>query len=1006
MASSKQDATLKSPDIMELFSHGPKHEICATLTALVDKNPDILNQRFVFGRTILQMAIMKSLPETVDFILKKKIDLALVTDNKKLTILHYAVIYCTENASLVLNILSKFPELAYQVDDFGKTPLHYAVEKNFLHVVHDLPTDREIIHWEDSKHQSPLSLAKDNPEMITALTTLKIDNCRYGARKLYSLVNNELQKTAINTLNSTFPNLQLFKKETKDKRPKASDKGVQKIQESGNPKLISVETTATSEPVSTSKNSTPRTPPSISKTPSSGSAGSRLIPKTSSTPRSTTSESYSESSSEIELEAIQEARPPLNEFDLDILSKGNLQGLTNFLQNGGNPHITILGRSLLVSSFLSACHYGKKEHHQVFFELLRVARIDVKDKNGQTLFNKLEEHHAQKLQLLQEARTELHPEVIGLYNYRRERLTIYSSKFERILFHAGLNEVVTASFPKFPSSIKQYHKVTPLIWALCSLRMVDPFEEEKLKDKPTVKGFQKAYTLDVLYGVMDELSTIEMIQLFNGLYRFFNLTQRLVANFLVKELILLQTSAISETDQKQLMEELNRFKLNNSIHLHVYATHLNSFLDKLIEIQNEINEHTLIHNFSLINEFLRLTNTNPYLHSFEKLFDEAVENPSEANISKVAHEIRCTMLEYIKRIRTKEFYQAQWQKDDRKMITSPNIVLQQHMYNQLGAYLAEKILVGNEEHSIKVIKFLVLLAANLSKDNDIIGPELNSAGSILTILELSIITRLKSRFTNQDKTIMNKLEELRKLFDPVRNFEWLTQLSFAHPDALPYMTLYTKVIEKAFEGNKKIEQSAAIVGKIYRQFLGHQRASQEIPSIPTTNCFDFFINHIFMDEEGLAQLSSQIIPPLVTLNDAMNIKDIHDAVMPDVKKGFLPTILYKDSRYNNKEAVQVVVHCLYKQRKQFKNPAEKKMASVPAIELIEQMTSILKRKMKSTPYEVKPGEGLSVKQNPYFMVGKLATGHRLKDHNKTKAVDNSAGTPANPQPEATTPKPT
>lgn len=927
--------------ISALFARESKTFILNDLKDMVAQNPSVLDVVLVARRSILQLAILKGLNDVVKYLVDTKPALIRHIDRQRHTAIHTAIL--NDKDKNMIRILVQKDPLACTIGDAeGQTPLHLAVRKDDLALVKLLPKNHGMIYQENIYQKTPYQLAADKPTIITefvAYSSKLSDASKIFPPSLTRQINQE----AITKLNNRFPNLDIFARDKHFSRE--LELPSQPFASLGEVPNLLLRTPMTSPSVSPSPKSTSSTPHTPSPTPtlfaspkgigkasSQGENGTkieRIHKKNSAT-------TAAERAAEASQSSDSSATPDPCTFNLDILAKDDKPGLIKYLESGGEPNTVLgsLGRPILVTAFLLAVPDDKTKKKakdlkaETFYHLLTLADVNQQDKKGKTLFDRLQPNYELKIDLLKLARTKLLADLEQFHRHQNQVLGQIDAQLEAVLMNAGLDEFtlrVDKVFPSMPlEKLTTYPPLTEkvetqeqapaaetfsweeIIWKICALQPLN------LKDSVPQQGVSKSYLNAMVNALQSKITSRQIIAIIDDLYEHFTPTQRLVAVFMIKKMLL------SHANPDNLLNNASYQRLQKKMDLYLpcHSKTIQTKLEALCKANNEFNENRLVKNYHALDAFLSSQPRVEPIQRFDDLLNEAAANPDYQHVAAVAHEFRCMMLHIIQEISIIEFYGAKWE-GQHAINSAPSITAQTQLTNHISNYIQQKLILADAELAAKFLKLFILVTEHLCKDNHVIGPDLITAQIIISALDNGEVQRNKAMFAALPEKIKIKYQELQELLTPSSRFVWVAAHQASHLYGLPFMLIILSTLGLMYTNGSDYLSTANLLGDVIEKFwLEQRKCKQVLGQKPHTDCEQVFKYRDFLGSKKLTILASRKHPPLISISKYFTVDEIYDQLHPLLLDKIVPFINYEEKKYAPNEILDALGECLYFARKQ------------------------------------------------------------------------------------------
>lgn len=186
---SERNKYMNKEKIQELiFSDKDEKEIAAKLIKWFTKNPELIQERYLFDRTVFHLLVLKNKAKVLESLFSDTTlslmqgrpwrDIAVLGDRQNATVLHYAV--RSEEDTETLKVLLEFiPELINHTNNLGNTPLHEAVLHHNVWAIHTLVSTQKCHRaLKNEQEKTPLDMAGNNLELRKALLSIDLSRIK------------------------------------------------------------------------------------------------------------------------------------------------------------------------------------------------------------------------------------------------------------------------------------------------------------------------------------------------------------------------------------------------------------------------------------------------------------------------------------------------------------------------------------------------------------------------------------------------------------------------------------------------------------------------------------------------------------------------------------------------------------------------------------------------------------------------------------------------------------
>ncbi len=627
---------------------------------------------------------------------------------------------------------------------------------------------------------------------------------------------------------------------------------------------------------------------------------SALHLSTTSTPRSTPSSTPRQSEGNTLPSSVLAAIPSPTEINLyEALEKGDIDSIKRYLQEGGDPQKKIfLGRTLLIQAFISACSSKaqatprlSEAHFQILLLLLQHAPIDGKDNRERTLFDMVETN-PQKIALIGKLYHRLavdYAETIKRNNFILEQM---QESLENCLYDAG--------FQIFDHQQVEWREENYL-WNICAGYI----------DDNKKRRFNKKYVSETIQGMLTTTTPFDIIISLRKYWSEFSLNQKLVAIFILKELLIWDLHHEMATNLIKLQMHLILKHVTEEFPLH--GAKLANTLLSILQIKGELAGNMSHSNYVILDKWINSPSASVDPVSFEALIRQTVALASEVQVDKIkqiALIFRSLNLRFYQKVRISEFHDKRWSKED-KHLTAPMIVWHTEVTNKLIEFIQRIILEATTtEACVARLGLFIRVATEccvVSKEG--IGPDLCASFYIMAALNSTAILRLKNCFALLSSEDQSKLEALHRLIDVEHMSNQLRVVSQAY--VLPIMNIGQKLsdLDKTHENQGLPKLS--LLGKAFFETLQLQRDLMPTPCI-IESCILKELNDMVSDPNQPYMASSRFCALPI---DIMSLEDLTQFVSYMIINKFLGKIKYAGKEYENDSIMNPILmrmhHCIY-----------------------------------------------------------------------------------------------
>ncbi len=836
---------------------------------VLKKNPRLVESRFTFERTILHYAVLKQLPQLTAALLQAYPTLITLVDRDKRTAFHCAI--AVYNPLVLKELIEHSQEGINDREINGNSALLLAVKEKKIEAIVQLVKGNACIYTFDNAGLTPYSIALGNDEVMRALCILNPEQ---------------------RNISHVFPSMTM----RRIKQPDNLDEFTRKFS------ALSI-----FQPHDVPKSENKELP-----------VGNIIKEQSSSTARSLDSPQSTSSSSDKSKEGkVLTTKREISDISLEAIELGDVSLLCSYLEAKGDPNVKLfLGRPLILTVFITATNQDKQKSEVVrkrqllqFYMLIKHAYIGASDNRNKTIIDFVTT--PLQMGVIREAYNSLWREAILLVKRTKFNLEKHEIDFENYLFNAGLQKGKYEPVKDFLTI--DFHPVNPreaelgrILWDLCAAHKLSSSE----------RAFDKAYLSNIIQGLLFDSTPVEIISIMRQIWPEFDVIQKLVAVFIIKEIIF--WDVYHKLPSPEFQVQFDFFKKLIRIDFPLHGSKLGSNLDKMIEIKNELRDSPVYVNYRVLCQWLSRPGLAQHLPSLkEKIKSVVSARTSLDEIQAVAFELRALMLYIFQNVAITEFRQKAWSTKE-KEILAPHIMLHAKAINSTSDYVRDLILSAKTlSDKVNMITFFVSVATELSKPINDMGPDYNSIMAITSGLNSSPVSRMKKCFSTLDIETQRKLESLNTLMSFAENARYLRAAEATHVAPLPFLGVKLKDFTFIYEANSLLEQSCEarqsnlagllvsqeLLGSKLRDFLQFQRELMIVAAVPQTNIFAEVLDGKCLTEEQQAMLSNQVESPRLEI-DSLNYASLYEALHQLLKNEIVPKIAYKDKLYSPVEGIK------------------------------------------------------------------------------------------------------
>lgn len=817
-------------------------------------------------------------------------------------LLHLAVIH--NFPKLISYLLEHWPDLASIVDSAGKIPLHYAVSLQRADSFNELlMASEKVVNWQDNEGNSALHVAvniKDEEyikELVRSGANIKLPNVK-GYTPLY-LANNIEPKLALSILAleipeadrayadlaETFPKLSLVKDPSRKETlfstehfpGNSSDSG----QSSSSPGSSSSSPVFNTSPADSSvipslrvgaSSSSPLMIPQVGDSTNSGTHASSLSPPEDKT--------YKIGDRRRSMPSFFGADSGNNSFyikgkiasdgtiiTLSTIENGNINSLKQYLNNEGNPNQCLSDETPLILQtflFLTADNHQKdptlySKQFGVFNLLLSHANLE----HGKTIlqyFNASDEncrkHQAESLLKAMHQLKCIVSQRVEFHYMQLEKLepnflsTLTAIHNDKALSCYDDNDLVIPE--KFDDLLDDEKPVKAMLKKLCAelvFPSTEPEQESILiaKKVAALSSFKKPHVLmKILISCWEE----------------FNIKQKLIANLLVKE-ILMQDLHLQLVNDEEFIKQLNALKSKNMDTFGNKGVDLNKTIEAMCFEKKSLSSNAAIQNYQTLERWFNEEPLCRYLNSFDQLVKDALDNteknPSKA-IKKIAEEIHMLILFKFQQLDISNFYDKSWLNN-----LAPTIKQYDEIIKNLGTLIEDYISTSKPEEKIEKIKLFILVCVELCHINNQTGPNLCAISVILSALDHFMNLDLQKQLRRLAPEINEKYLQLTQLVSALGRWKYARLCEQAYSNSIPHLARIKARVTSAYESYRLItaeENPYQLLQSLADPLYDFLRVQIELHRLPSNNQTDIYLRVL---DSNVIDINDHELPALYQL---------------------------------------------------------------------------------------------------------------------------------------------
>lgn len=378
---------------------------------------------------------------------------------------------------------------------------------------------------------------------------------------------------------------------------------------------------------------------------------------------------------------------------------------------------------------------------------------------------------------------------------------IESLKLNSKLLNTQPHQVIKPNFAELDT---EHHGVLEMLWTLAEKQ---PAQGENLN----------AYLERMKHrsiGLMDKIDFNQVIIHFKNLYPHFSQHQKLVANYIVWQLLKYHKLEIIQTEQTILLN-LKPFlhcNVKPKIGLGRQGIEINGHYSSWSAFNFVFYNLPLIKNHSILIKWCQKLSNNQL--DFDELFDLALSKTSSERIKEVtliANEMRSVSLAFYQEVPIKDFCSI-------KNGSTPSLVdLLINNFNKLNNYFIVKILSQPSVNRVNALRLILELAHELCPLDTEYTLDLNHLMLIASVLNTACISRLKNCFNSLSSKEQGLIKEIERLVSKENNSKWMREIGQVYKSTLAFPGNFLTDLTFAKDGNNdksKVITQAEVIGKI------------------------------------------------------------------------------------------------------------------------------------------------------------------------------------------------
>ncbi|CAM2810024.1 RasGEF domain-containing protein [Legionella worsleiensis] len=422
----------------------------------------------------------------------------------------------------------------------------------------------------------------------------------------------------------------------------------------------------------------------------------------------------------------------------------------------------------------------------------------------------------ENLRLIHDELDNLSPRVHELYSLIQDQTTAVITDFLTLFTdHSSIVDSAPRNPPIFDSSTQKIRTIQESLWLLTACQI--KHNSERTCDLAAIS--HRALWL------LSATPLSELIMHLNELYPHFDQYQKLIANFVIMQLIHYDAINSIKPDpdtakQLTVLTQQNNDEVNG---LGTLGTDINRHLLKTRELCSVYEKHPLLRNYYLLNQALNQPTALNMLRSFDQLVDEALaktRSKREEEVQLIAHELRMLTFFFYQNVSIAEFYNKNWEKADIcsqsgekdhvcdvNCVTVGKSTLARHIveftdnFNKLSNYFVVKLLAQPPKNLKNSLQLLIEIAQALCPLNNEHYPDINHLmviNSIFNNLDISRLVNFDKELTAEDNAYRMEIETITSRD---KNYRVMRHVYLQYRTTLPFLGIFRRDIIFAQDGN-------------------------------------------------------------------------------------------------------------------------------------------------------------------------------------------------------------
>lgn len=416
--------------------------------------------------------------------------------------------------------------------------------------------------------------------------------------------------------------------------------------------------------------------------------------------------------------------------------------------------------------------------------------------------------------VLSEVISILYPSVDNHYTQIQNKTHQLIAHFIRLLApHISIADSEPRIVPRINKGQEQTDIIRDTLWLITACQVSHESKREFSFEDITNRAL----------GILSSFSLFEVLINLRGIYPHFDKDQKIVANFIVFQL--LNYNAIDQVKAFSKLDMQLRFFCNLNVDKKIGLGELGEFINRhLMDMQTLVSSsnHPMLQNFSTLNHQTSRPEIIKSNKSFDEIVEQALSKTRDTRIDEVliiAHDLRMLTVTFYQQVSIKEFHNLNWGRSNKETL-SPHVVEFTEFYNGISNYFMAKILLQPSGNIKNALQLLIEIAQALCSLDGEQYPDLNHLMGIgSSVLDSPNITRLTSvlkELPQKDKLYM---EEISQVVSTGKNFKVMRELYHVYRTTLPFLGLLLKDITFAHDGNSSKILKAEATGAILKRLM-------------------------------------------------------------------------------------------------------------------------------------------------------------------------------------------